>query len=66
MTIADATSLVMLVVDLIALYFLIGIWRDDRAMRIAAEESLQVQKDYLSIRRKWYESRNKKKEEEKV
>ena len=49
------------VVDLIALYFLVGIWKDDRLMRIAAEKSLEAQKEYLGLRRKWYESRIKKK-----
>jgi len=50
-----------LVVDLVALYFLVGIWRDDRLMRIAAEDTLKVQQEYLGLRRKWYESRTKKK-----
>lgn len=62
-TIADLTSAAALAVDLIALYFLIGIWRDDRAMRQAAEDSLKVQSEYLNLRRKWYEQRSKKKEE---
>jgi hypothetical protein len=66
MTISDAASIAALVVDLVALYFLINIYKDDRAMRVAAEESLQVQKDYLSIRRKWYEGRTKKKDEKNV
>jgi hypothetical protein len=66
MTISDAASIAALVVDLVALYFLIGIWKDDRAMRVAAEESLQVQKDYLGMRRKWYEGRTKKKDEKNV
>jgi hypothetical protein len=61
MTIADAASVAALVVDLVALYFLIGIWKDDRAMRAAAEESLEAQREYLGLRRKWYESRTKKK-----
>ena len=63
MTIADAASVAALAVDLIALYFLIGIWKDDRAMRIAAEESLKAQLEYLGLRRKWYESRTKKRDE---
>ena len=63
MTIVDVASVAALAVDLVALYFLIGIWRDDRAMRALAEESLQVQRDYLSIRRKWYEQRSIKKKE---
>ncbi len=62
MTIADGASVAALAVDLIALYFLIGIWRDDRAMRIAAEESLKAQIEYLGLRRKWYESRTKRKD----
>ena len=69
MTVADAASVAALAVDLIALYFLIGIWKDDRAMRAAAEESLKTQNksfdaqvEYLGLRRKWYESRTKKKE----
>lgn len=60
MTVADAASVATLIVDLIALYFLISIWKDDRAMRIAAEESLKAQLEYLGLRRKWYESRTKK------
>ncbi len=63
MTIADAASVAALAVDLIALYFLIGIWKDDRAMRIAAEESLRAQLEYLGLRRKWYEGRTKKRDE---
>jgi hypothetical protein len=59
-------SAVMLGVDLIALYFLVAIWRDDRAMRIAAEESLQAQLEYLGLRRRWYEQRSRKKEEKAV
>jgi len=66
MTIADAASVAVLVVDFVALYFLIGIWRDDRAMRVAAEESLKAQLEYLGLRRKWYENRTKKKDNEKV
>jgi len=62
MTIADAAGVAVLTVDLVALYFLIGIWRDDRAMRIAAEESLKAQLEYLGLRRKWYENRTKKKD----
>jgi len=65
MTIADAASVAALVVDLVALYFLIGIWRDDRAMRTAAEESLKAQLEYLGLRRRWYDQRSKKKENEK-
>lgn len=65
-TIADITSAAALVVDLVALYFLIGIWHDDRAMRQAAEDSLKAQLEYLGLRRKWYEQRNKKKEEKSV
>ena len=50
-----------LVVELISLYFLVGIWKDDRLMRIAAEQSLIAQQEYLGLRRRWYESRTKKK-----
>jgi hypothetical protein len=60
MTISDAASIAALVVDLVALYFLIKIFKDDRVMRVTAEESLQVQKDYLGLRRRWYEQRSKK------
>lgn len=63
MTVADAASVAALAVDLVALYFLIGIWKDDRAMRVAAEESLKAQLEYLGLRRKWYEGRTKKKDE---
>lgn len=63
MTVADAASVAALAVDLVALYFLVGIWRDDRAMRVAAEESLKAQLEYLGLRRKWYEGRTKKKDE---
>lgn len=62
MSIADTASLLALGVDLIALYFLIGIWRDDRAMRKAAEESLKAQLEYLGLRRSWYANRLKKKD----
>lgn len=48
-------------VDLIALYFLVGIWKDDRAMRIAAEKSLEAQLEYLNLRRSWYSQRLAKK-----
>ncbi len=63
MTIADAASVAALAVDLVALFFLIGIWEDDRAMRVAAEQSLKAQLEYLGLRRKWYESRTKKRDE---
>ncbi len=63
MTTADAASVVALAVDLVALYFLIGIWKDDRAMRVAAEESLKAQLEYLGLRRKWYDGRTKKRDE---
>jgi hypothetical protein len=66
MTIANVASVAALVVDLVALYFLVGIWRDDRAMRHAAEESLKAQLEYLGLRRKWYETRTKKKDNEKA
>ena len=49
--------------------FVIGIIAiDDHAMRLLTEQalkvsrdSLQAQKDYLDIRRKWYERQSKKK-----
>jgi hypothetical protein len=63
MTIADAASVAALAVDLVALYFLIGIWKDDRLMRIAAEESLKAQLEYLGLRRTWYAGRTKKRDE---
>jgi hypothetical protein len=66
MTIADAASVAALAVDLIALWFLIGIWKDDHAMRVASEESLKAQLEYLGLRRKWYEGRTKKKDEKNV
>jgi hypothetical protein len=66
MTIADIGSVAALAVDLVALYFLVGIWRDDHAMRIAAEESLKAQLEYLGLRRKWYEGRTKKKDDKAV
>jgi hypothetical protein len=47
----------------IALYFLVGIWKDDRLMRIAAEESLAAQREYLGLRRRWYESRTRRKDD---
>jgi len=62
--------------SLIELIFLIGIWADDKAQRKLAEqalviqkESLEAQKLYLSMRKKWYESRYEsrlKKKEEKI
>jgi len=66
MTIADIGSIAALAVDLIALYFLVGIWKDDRAMRIAAEESLKAQLEYLGLRRSWYQNRTKKKDDKTV
>lgn len=62
MTIADAASVAALAVDLVALYFLVGIWKDDRLMRIAAEESLKAQREYLGLRRRWFDARIKKKD----
>jgi hypothetical protein len=55
-----------MVLSTVALYFLIGIWHDDRAMRIAAEKSLNAQLEYLGLRRKWYDTRTKKKDNEKA
>ena len=62
MTISDVASIAVLVADLVALYFLVGIWKDDRAMRIATENSLKIQLEYLGLRKKWYDSRTKKKD----
>lgn len=62
----DGLQILMAVMDAVALFFLIGIWRDDRVMRGAAEESLKAQLEYLGLRRKWYESRTKKKDNEKT
>jgi hypothetical protein len=58
--------LASVVIDLVALGFLIKIWKDDRAMRIASEKTLKIQEEYLGLRRKWYEQRSKKKEEKNV
>jgi len=66
MTIGDAASVVALIVDLVALRFLIQIRNDDRVMREMAEESLRTQQVYLGLRRKWYESRTKRKADEKA
>ncbi len=55
-----------MIISTVGLYFLIEIRDDDRAMRIAAEESLKAQLEYLGLRRKWYETRTKKKDNEKV
>jgi hypothetical protein len=66
MTIGDAASVVALIVDLVALRFLIQIRNDDKVMRELAEESLQTQREYLSLRRRWYESRTKRKADEKT
>jgi hypothetical protein len=48
----------------IEFWFIVGIYRDDRAMRRLTEEALKIsreslaaQKEYLALRRKWYESR---------
>lgn len=51
-----------MILSTVALYFLIEIRNDDRAMRIAAEESLKAQREYLGLRRKWYDTRTKKKD----
>lgn len=61
---------ILLVIDFVVL---VGIYLDDHAVRKMTAESLQIareslesQKQYLDLRRKWYESRTKKKENEKV
>lgn len=53
---------------IVELVILIKICLDDHRMRQIAEESLQIsresleaQKAYLDLRRRWYESRGKKK-----
>ena len=58
---------VILIVELVVL---ILIYLDDHAMKRMAEESLlisreslEAQKQYLELRRKWYSSRLKKKDE---
>lgn len=50
-------------------FFIVGIFVDDHAQRRIAEqslaigrESLEAQREYLALRRKWYESRSEKKE----
>lgn len=63
MTIGDAASVVALVVDVVALRFLIQIKNDDREMLRLAQESLEAQKEYLGLRRKWYESRTRRRDE---
>jgi hypothetical protein len=57
---------ILLVIDFVVL---VGIYLDDHAVRKMTEESLQIareslesQKQYLDLRRKWYENRVKKKE----
>jgi hypothetical protein len=57
---------ILLVIDFVVL---VGIYFDDHAVRKMTEESLQIareslesQKQYLDLRRKWYEGRVKKKE----
>lgn len=59
------------VITLFDVTLLTGIYLDDHAMRLIAEESLQVsrdsleaQKNYLDLRKRWYEARGKKKVEE--
>lgn len=68
MTWQDALLLAGFVVTLVDLTVLVGIYLDDHAMRKLAEESigisresLEAQKAYLDLRRRWYESRGKKK-----
>jgi hypothetical protein len=60
---------ILLVIDFVVL---VGIYLDDHAIRKMTEESLEIareslvaQKQYLDLRRKWYEGRVKKKENEK-
>jgi hypothetical protein len=48
---------ILLIVETTAI---LKICLDDNAMLKIARESLEVQKQYLAIRRKWYEARAKK------
>ena len=73
MTWQDAVLGFTAIVSVIELFYLIRIFLDDHLMRILTEESLEIQKkslnaqsEYLGLRRKWYESRAKKKDNEKV
>jgi hypothetical protein len=57
---------ILLVIDFVVL---VGIYLDDHAVRKMTEESLEIaresleaQKQYLDLRRKWYTDRVKKKE----
>ena len=64
--VALAIAAVDMIVGAFGLYYLVEIKNDDRAMRIAAEDSLKAQLEYLGLRRKWYEARTKKKDNEKI
>lgn len=61
------------VVFVMELVILIGIYLDDHEMKRltkksleVSREGLEVQKQYLVFRRRWYEQRDKKKEEKNV
>jgi hypothetical protein len=61
---------IVLIVESVAI---LKICYDDHAMLLMAEEALKVskeslvaQKEYLALRRRWYESRTKKKENDKT
>ena len=52
--------------DIVLIYeavILTFIFYDDRMMRIAAQKTLDAQLEYLGLRRKYYESRTKKKDD---
>lgn len=64
----DALLIASFIISLFDLCILTAIFLDDHAMRLIAEESrdisrksLQAQEQYLDLRRRWYESRGKKK-----
>jgi hypothetical protein len=61
------------IVSIVELVILVAIFVDDHAMRKMAEdslaisrESLEAQKQYLDLRRRWYQSRTKKKDNDKT
>ena len=70
MTWQDALLVSSIVISVVESVFLIGIYFDDHAQKKMAEESLlisreslEAQKQYLDLRRRWYESRTKKRDE---
>ncbi len=73
MTWQDWLLIVGTIVSIIELVILVAIFADDHAMRKMAEdslaisrESLEAQKQYLDLRRRWYQSRTKKKDNDKT